>query len=418
MMQNKSGITRVSVIGLGYVGLPTAATIATRGVDVIGVDLNQKAVDTINRGESHIIETDLDVILQAAVQSGRLRAVTKTEPADVHIIAVPTPITDDKKADLRAVRGAFTSIAPVLRKGDLVILESTSPVGTTVEMSKLLAGLRSDLTFPATHPETSDVMVAYCPERILPGRTLLELVENSRTIGGLDRRSAERARELYEIFCAGELFLTNSQTAEMTKLTENAYRDVNIAFANELSMLCDDMGVNVHELIEAANRHPRVKILTPGPGVGGHCIPVDPWFIVESHPSMARLIHTARIVNDDKMDYVYDQVAEKVKAGGIAKVAMLGLAYKPDVDDLRESPALHIALRAAEEKLAEILIVEPNVEELPSAFEGKGARFVDLDTAIAEADLLVALVGHAPFARSQALAGRRDRVIDAVGLWR
>jgi UDP-N-acetyl-D-mannosaminuronic acid dehydrogenase len=418
MMQNKSGITRVSVIGLGYVGLPTAATIATRGVDVIGVDLNQKAVDTINRGESHIIETDLDVILQAAVQSGRLRAVIKTEPADVHIIAVPTPITDDKKADLRAVRGAFTSIAPVLRKGDLVILESTSPVGTTVEMSKLLAGLRSDLTFPATHPETSDVMVAYCPERILPGRTLLELVENSRTIGGLDRRSAERARELYEIFCAGELFLTNSQTAEMTKLTENAYRDVNIAFANELSMLCDDMGVNVHELIEAANRHPRVKILTPGPGVGGHCIPVDPWFIVESHPSMARLIHTARIVNDDKMDYVYDQVAEKVKAGGIAKVAMLGLAYKPDVDDLRESPALHIALRAAEEKLAEILIVEPNVEELPAAFEGKGARFVDLDTAIAEADLLVALVGHAPFARSPALAGRRDRVIDAVGLWR
>jgi UDP-N-acetyl-D-mannosaminuronic acid dehydrogenase len=418
MMNRNSGINKVTVIGLGYVGLPTAATIATRGVEVIGVDLNQKAVDTINRGESHIIETDLDIVLKAAVQSGKLKAVTKPESADVHIIAVPTPITDDKKADLRAVRGAFTSIAPVLKKGDLVILESTSPVGTTVEMSSLLAEMRKDLTFPGTHPESSDVMVAYCPERILPGRTLLELVENSRTIGGMDKRSAERARQLYEVFCAGELFLTNSQTAEMTKLTENAYRDVNIAFANELSMLCDRMGVNVHELIQAANRHPRVKILTPGPGVGGHCIPVDPWFIVESSPDMARLIHTARIVNDDKSDYVYAQVAERVKADGVKKVAILGLAYKPDVDDLRESPAMHIALKAAQEGLSEILIVEPNVHELPSKFDGTGATLVNLDEAVEQADLLVALVGHAPFTKSVALAGAKDRVIDAVGLWR
>lgn len=412
----KSAPLRVVVIGLGYVGLPTAATLAAKGVSVLGVDINERVVDAVNTGTSHILETDLDVILSAAVGSGLLKAALEPSEADVFLIAVPTPITDAKLADLRAVESAFLSIAPHLKAGDLILLESTSPVGTTRRMAELAASLRPDLSFPQNRPESSDVMVAYCPERILPGRTLLELVENSRTIGGLDMRSAERAMLFYEIFCKGELFLTNAQTAELTKLTENSFRDVNIAFANELSMLCEGFDVDVYDLIEAANRHPRVNILLPGPGVGGHCIPIDPWFIVEAQPETARLIHTARQVNDRKAHYVLSQIRSAL-TGPETSVAILGLAYKPDVDDLRESPAVEIGAELARHHQGPVLIVEPHIDVLPKAFEGTRAELVSLDEALGRASVVATLVAHTVFKRSDELKRRIGiNVIDAVGL--
>jgi UDP-N-acetyl-D-mannosaminuronic acid dehydrogenase len=417
-MTTRSGFKTISVIGLGYVGLPTAATIATRGVDVIGVDTNAKVVERINAGTSHIEETDLDVVLQAAIASGKLRAVVKPEPADAFVIAVPTPITPAKTSDLTAVEAAFRSIAPVLAKGNLVILESTSPVGTTERMTELLAQLRPDLTFPLTHPNASDILVSYCPERILPGQTLRELVDNSRTTGGLDQRSTERTIELYQIFCRGEMVATASRAAELVKLAENSFRDVNIAFANELSMLCADLDIDVHAVIAAANRHPRVNILQPGPGVGGHCIPVDPWFIVEARPERARLIRTAREVNDSKTDFVYQQIRARADRFKCANIAFLGLAYKPDVDDLRESPALEIVERAARDKLGHLMVVEPNIAELPAALQGHDIEFGPLDETIKKADVVVLLVAHKPFKSIPTSALAEKMVIDAVGLFR
>lgn len=418
-MSRKIDFSRVSVIGLGYVGLPTAATIATRGVPVVGVDINAEAVRAIGSGESHIEETDLDVVLRAAVSTGKLTAVTKPEPADTFVIAVPTPIKADKTSDLRAVEAAFRSIVPVLAKGNLVILESTSPVGTTERMTRLLAELRPDLTFPIEAPNTSDVMVAYCPERILPGQTLRELVENSRTIGGLDQRSSDRTLEFYGIFCRGEMVVTSSRAAELVKLAENSFRDVNIAFANELSMLCANWSIDVHEVIGAANRHPRVKILQPGPGVGGHCIPIDPWFIVEAMPEKARLIRTAREVNDEKAHFVFRQIKSRAERFKRPAIALLGLAYKPDVDDLRESPALEIVEQAAKEKLGELMVVEPHVDKLPDSLaHSSGVKLVTLDEALRKADIVALLVGHRAFRRASAQALAEKVVIDAVGLWR
>jgi UDP-N-acetyl-D-mannosaminuronic acid dehydrogenase len=418
-MKPSSVFQTVSVIGLGYVGLPTAATIATRGVNVIGVDVNEAAVKTINSGGSHIVETDLDVVLQAAIVSGRLKAVTKPEPADAFVIAVPTPITADKCSDLRAVEAAFRSIAPVLAKGNLVILESTSPVGTTERMAKLLAELRPDLSFPHASPEEADVLVSYCPERILPGQTLRELVDNSRTIGGLDAASAEKTLEFYRIFCRGELFLTSSRAAELVKLSENAFRDVNIAFANELSMLCADLEIDVHEVITAANRHPRVTILQPGPGVGGHCIPVDPWFIVEAQPGIARLIKVAREVNDSKTHFVIDQIKARAERFKRPTIAAFGLAYKPDVDDLRESPAVEIVERLAHDRVGDILVVEPNIDELPLALaKFPNVRLVTLKEAIAKSDILAVLVGHSAFKKVSPTTITEKVVIDTIGLWR
>lgn len=418
-MNQRSKFDRVSVIGLGYVGLPTAVTIATRGVAVTGVDINVGVVTTINDGGSHIAETDLDVTLQAAVSTGRLKAVTKPEPAEVFVIAVPTPITPDKRSDVSAVDAAFRSIAPVLAKGNLVILESTSPVGTTERMTRMLSELRPDLTFPLTAPNSSDVMVSYCPERILPGKTLYELVDNSRTIGGLDHKSSERTLEFYGIFCRGEMVVTSSRAAELVKLAENSFRDVNIAYANELSMLCAEMGIDVHEVIGAANRHPRVNILQPGPGVGGHCIPVDPWFIVEASPQKARLIRTAREVNDGKTEFVFEQIRQRADRFKRPAIALLGLAYKSDVDDLRESPALEIAEHALKGNLGELLIVEPNIKELPKAIAGsKAARLVHLDEALRKADIVALLVGHRQFRRVSPQVLGEKVVIDAVGLWR
>jgi len=418
-MSGKSGFSKVSVVGLGYVGLPTAATIATRGVPVVGVDIDPEAVRTINSGTSHIAETDLDVILRAAVGTGKLRAVTEPEPADAFVIAVPTPIRADRSSDLSAVEAAVRSIAPVVAKGNLIILESTSPVGTTERMTQLLSELRTDLTFPLAAPNASDVMVAYCPERILPGQTLRELVDNSRTIGGLDDRSAERTLEFYSIFCRGEMIVMSSRAAELVKLAENAFRDVNIAFANELSMLCADWGIDVHEVIAAANRHPRVDILQPGPGVGGHCIPVDPWFIVEAMPDKARLIRTAREVNDRKTSFVFEQIRHRADRFKRPAIAFLGLTYKPDVDDLRESPAVAIVERARKARLGELMVVEPHIQVLPRPLSEAGdVRLAGLEEALRRADIVALLVAHRAFRRVPVQALAEKVVIDTVGLWR
>ncbi|MNC01619.1 UDP-N-acetyl-D-glucosamine 6-dehydrogenase [compost metagenome] len=346
----------ISVVGLGYIGLPTAAVFASRKKQVIGVDVNQNAVDTINRGQIHIVEPDLDMVVHAAVTEGYLRASTRPEPADAFLIAVPTPFKGDHEPDLGYIESASKSIAPVLKKGDLVILESTSPVGATEQMAAWLAEARPDLSFPQTHGESSDIRIAHCPERVLPGHVLHELVQNDRVIGGMTPKCSALAINLYKIFVQGECIVTNARTAEMCKLTENSFRDVNIAFANELSMICDRLDINVWELIRLANRHPRVNILQPGPGVGGHCIAVDPWFIVSKTPDEARLIRTAREVNDSKPEWVLDKVKIAVaellqknplKTAYEITIACFGLAFKPDIDDLRESPAVSITQKIA-----------------------------------------------------------------------
>lgn len=410
-------IATVAVVGLGYVGLPTAALLASRGLNVVGVDVKQGAVDRINEGRAHISEPDLDMVLNAAVKSGMLKAYTQPQPADVFLIAVPTPITADKTADMSMVESALASVAPVLKKGDLVVIESTSPVGTTERAAEQLRRLRPDLSYPDTMPELSDIMMAYCPERILPGQTLRELVDNARIVGGLDHRSALRARDVYRHFAMGKIKLTTSRVAELSKLTENAFRDVNVAFANELSLVCDHLGVDVWSVIKMANLHPRVNILSPGPGVGGHCIPVDPWFIHEALPEATPLIRNAREVNDAKPKRVADQISRLANRYREPVVALLGLAYKPNVDDLRESPALEIAEILAHRGVGRLLIVEPNIEALPVGLAGHpGVEFVDHHTAIAQADVIAILVAHSKFRNADRAALASKVVIDTVGL--
>lgn len=381
----------ISVVGLGYIGLPTAAAFAVRRKRVIGVDVNQHAVDTINKGAIHIVEPELDMLVHAAVTQGYLRATTVPEPADAFLIAVPTPFADGFRPDLSYIEAASRAVAPVLKKGDLVVLESTSPVGATEQMAAWMAELRPDLSFPQQSGENSDIRIAHCPERVLPGHVIRELVENDRVIGGMTPRCSELARELYQSFVRGECILTDARTAEMCKLTENSFRDVNIAFANELSIICDKLDINVWELIRLANRHPRVSILQPGPGVGGHCIAVDPWFIVDSAPEQARLIRTARAVNDDKPGYVIDRVERAARRFKDPVIACLGLAFKANIDDLRESPALHIASELAERFAGQVVVVEPNVRTLPEALEGK-AQLCELTEALLKADIIVILV--------------------------
>jgi UDP-N-acetyl-D-mannosaminuronic acid dehydrogenase len=413
----------ISMIGLGYIGLPTAAMFAARRKTVIGVDINQHAVDTINQGRIHIVEPELDMIVHSAVKEGLLRATTRPEPADAFLIAVPTPFKGDHEPDVSYVQAAGESIAPVLRAGNLVVLESTSPVGTTEQLVGWLAAARPDLRFPLQGHAEVDVNVAYCPERVLPGHVVRELVENDRIIGGLTERCSERAVALYRTFVQGELLVSNARTAEMCKLTENSFRDVNIAFANELSILCDKLDINVWDLIRLANRHPRVKILQPGAGVGGHCIAVDPWFIVDKNPQEARLIRTAREVNDGKPQWVFAKVAAAMQQCLAVRhnatesdltIAVLGLAFKPNIDDLRESPALHIAEQMARESAARILFVEPNIDKLPSAL-GVG-QLVDLQTALQRCDIAVVLVAHREFADLRAQLSSGHVVIDAVGV--
>lgn len=404
-------VKTISVIGLGYIGLPTAAAFAARKVKVIGVDINQTAVDMINRGEIHIVEPELDIVVRSAVTAGYLKATTKVEPAEAFLIAVPTPfIGDNHEPDLSYIKSASEGIAGVLKKGDLVILESTSPVGATEKMADWLAELRPDLTFPQTVGENSDIRIAHCPERVLPGHVMRELVENDRIIGGITKACSQRAIELYKVFVEGECIVTNARTAEMAKLTENASRDVNIAFANELSFICDELDINVWELIRLANRHPRVNILQPGPGVGGHCIAVDPWFIVSKTPEKAKLIQQARYTNDAKPKWVIEKtlktlndwlIANPEKSISSVKIALYGLAFKPDIDDLRESPAIQIALGLME-KLngASLFAVEPNIEELPEQL--KHFELVSLSRACEMADIHVILVDHKEFHTSKA----------------
>lgn len=410
---------RISVIGLGYVGLPTAATIAARGVRVLGVDIRDDVVERINSGRTHIIEPDLDIVVHSVVSTGMLTASTKPEPADAFIIAVPTPVWKDNEPDMRAVEGAVAAIAPVLSRGNLIIIESTSPVGTTQRAADQLRGLRPDLTFPDQAPERSDILMAYCPERILPGNTLRELTDNVRLVGGLDRRSSDRAQELYSIFAKGDIHKTEAPVAEMAKVTENAFRDVNIAFANELSLICDAAGIDPWKVIKLANLHPRVNILSPGPGVGGHCIPVDPWFIVHSQPELARLIRTAREVNLSKEEHVVQRIRRAADRFRDPRIALLGLSYKPNVDDLRESPAVHVAETLANEEVGEIFVVEPHVEELPKSLTGKpGIRFVGLQEALREADIVVLLVQHDQFRDMDRRLLSEKILIDTVGVLR
>ena len=410
---------QVCVVGLGYIGLPTAAIIARSGCPVLGLDVTQSVVDTINRGEIHIEEVDLDGLVQGVVQRGLLRASTQIEPADVFVIAVPTPFAKDghHTPDVSYVQAAASEVAGVLKPGDVVILESTSPVGTTDAMRDLMAGLRPDLKFPGLTRETPDVSIAYCPERVLPGRILEELTNNDRSIGGITPRCARKALAFYKRFVRGTCVTTDARSAEMTKLVENAYRDVNIAFANELSIVADRMGLDVWEVIRLANRHPRVNILQPGPGVGGHCIAVDPWFIVASAPEETPLIRTARGVNDQKMHHVIARATELIEAHPEARIACLGLAFKANIDDFRESPARFVAARIARKYGNRVSIVEPYANALPVEFTDTGARMIDLDDALETCDLLVVLVDHDVF-KVVPLAERSGKVVyDTRGIW-
>lgn len=417
-------LMRVSVIGLGYIGLPTASLLATKGFQVSGCDVNPDVVETINRGEIHIKEHDLDILVRSAVNSGALRAYTTPQPADIFIIAVPTPFKEEHKPDIRYVETAVHALAPLLQPGNLVILESTSPLGTTEKIAGWLKKCRPDLTIPHidanTQANPQQIYIAHCPERVLPGQIIRELVDNDRIVGGIDAPSSEVAKNFYQTFVSGTILLTNARTAEMSKLVENAYRDVNIAFANELSMICGSENINVWELIKLANHHPRVNILQPGPGVGGHCIAVDPWFIVDAAPHRANLIRTARNVNDEKPEYLLDQIQNHIRSLGNPTVACLGLSYKAEIDDLRESPAVYIVSElAAREKATTLLVVEPHIDTLPASLDPTRANIelTSLEQAVKLADIIVLLVDHHAFkeVNRSDLVGKI--VIDTRGVW-
>ncbi|WP_134742387.1 UDP-N-acetyl-D-mannosamine dehydrogenase [Nocardioides sp. 503] len=411
---------RIAILGLGYIGLPTAAALATRGIEVVGVDVNEATVKAVANGEVPFVEPDLSAAVSGAVAMGRLTASTETPAADAYIIAVPTPFRDDHQADLRYVQQASEQIAPMLRGGEVVILESTSPPGTTERVSRWLAELRPDLVFPHSSEGVPDVYVAHCPERVLPGRIMIEMVTNARVIGGITPRCAAKAAAIYRVFVQGEIVLSDAASAEMAKLVENAYRDVNIAFANELSLISERIELDVWEVIRLANHHPRVNVLTPGPGVGGHCIAVDPWFIVGAAPEEATLIRAARQINDHKPHHVAHQVALKSERFRNPTIACLGLAYKANVDDLRESPAIDIvaAIAQAQPEL-DIRVAEPLTHVLPHQLaDYPNVRLEAACDAIAAADIVVLLVDHDHFrslSRSR-LAGKV--VYDTRGLWR
>jgi len=415
----KYAYNKISVIGLGYIGLPTAAILATRGIDVVGVDVNEKAVAIINQGNVHIEEPDLDILVRAAVTSGKLKALASPESADAFIIAVPTPFKDEHVPDLSYIEAAAKAIAPVLQKGNLIILESTSPVGSTEQLSTWLGNYRSDLKFPHESGAEADIHIAHCPERVLPGKVLTELIENDRVIGGITPTCAERAKDLYKSFVSGECIITDARTAEMAKLVENAFRDVNIAFANELSIICEKLDINVWELIELANRHPRVNILQPGPGVGGHCIAVDPWFIVNAANDEARLIRTAREVNDSKPAYVIDKILNASSGIKTPVIACLGLAFKANIDDLRESPALQIVIQLAKDSGYRILAVEPHIHELPDSLKKiANIELVDQDYALETANVAVLLVDHNAFREIKPTQLTDKKIIDTRGFWK
>ncbi|KQV33368.1 MULTISPECIES: UDP-N-acetyl-D-mannosamine dehydrogenase [unclassified Rhizobium] len=411
---------RLAILGMGYIGLPTAVAIATRGIDVIGVDINPATVAAVSRGEVPFIEPDLAVGVSGAVAMGRLTATTETPEADAFIIAVPTPFNEDRTADLSYVKAAAEQIAPKLRSGNIVVLESTSPPGTTEKVAEWISALRPDLKMPRDGENGSDIFVAHCPERVLPGRIMIEIVTNDRVVGGLTPKCADKAASIYRLFAQGEILLTDAASAEMAKLVENAYRDVNIAFANELSLISESMHIDVWEVIRLANRHPRVSILSPGPGVGGHCIPVDPWFIVSAAPGLAKLIRTAREVNDHRPHHVAEQVVEKAKKFRSPTVACLGLTFKANVDDVRESPAIEVVgLIAAALPDTEILICDPYVDTVPKALAGFGnLRLEGAHQAVERADIVVLLVEHEPFKTIKHTRLGGKVVYDTRGAWR
>ncbi len=389
---------QVAVIGLGYIGLPTAALLASYGWSVCGVDVSQSVVDTVNAGGVHIEERDLDKLVHDAITAQTLVAATQVPTASFYMIAVPTPLGPDNAPDISYVEVAARAIAPKILPGACVIIESTSPVGTTERVAAIIAELRPDLVVPRDGGnDEADIALAYCPERVLPGRIVNELVHNDRVIGGVTAACAERASVLYTSFVKGDCFYTTARVAETVKLVENSFRDVNIAFANELSMIADVIGVDVWDVIRLANRHPRVNILQPGPGVGGHCIAVDPWFLVAGAPDAARLVRTAREVNDHKAVHTETRIRALLDAAPGGKVALLGLAFKPDIDDFRESPALEIAGALSHTHGERILVVEPFTDELPKAFAGSGAQLVTLDAALRTAEIVVVLVDHTAF---------------------
>ncbi|MGX2969841.1 UDP-N-acetyl-D-mannosamine dehydrogenase [Ursidibacter sp. B-7004-1] len=417
-------IETVAVIGLGYIGLPTAVAFALAGKKVIGVDINPEIVNAVNQGTPHIQEPQLAESLSQAVSFGQFFATEKIQPADAFIIAVPTPFKAEYQPDLSYIQQAVQNIAPVLTNGNLVILESTSPVGTTEQIAQWLKTARPDLSFPTDKQEQAeqpDIAIAYCPERVLPSRIMQELIENDRIIGGLDAYSAKQAVALYQSFAKGECIATDARTAEMCKLTENSFRDVNIAFANELSMICDELDINLWELTRLANRHPRVNILQAGAGVGGHCIAVDPWFIVAQAPTQARLIRMARLVNEQKPNWVIEKVKATVAECATAKnckpseltIACFGLAFKADVDDLRQSPALQITQTLADWHRGKVLVVEPYIQVLPENLQNK-AELVDYAIALQQADIVVLLVDHQPF---KTLKPTQTWIVDCKGIW-
>ena len=379
----------INVIGLGYIGLPTAALLASNGYSVIGTDINQNTVEIINQGKSHVFEPNLDTLVNSVVCAGHLKASTSFHPADIYIICVPTPLIKDHEIpspNIESVIESTRNIAQFVKQGDLVILESTCPVGTTEKVENILRNAQVPV---------DNIHIAYCPERVLPGKIMMELVENDRIVGGLNTNSTKAVASFYRTFVNGTVFETNAKTAELCKLTENSFRDVNIAFANELSLICDNEGIDVWDLIQLSNRHPRVNILQPGPGVGGHCIAVDPWFIVARDAKNTKIIKTAREVNNYKTIWVIDKikiaVADSVaKAGKKTKIACLGLAFKPDIDDLRESPSLNVALTLQSEGF-DVLAVEPNIQTHDSL------KLVSLETALKHADIFVVLVKHQHF---------------------
>jgi UDP-N-acetyl-D-mannosaminuronic acid dehydrogenase len=391
--------------------------LATKGHQVLGVDVNAKAVETINLGKVHIVEPDLDILVKSAVNSGNLKASLTPEAADVFILAVPTPFKhngeESKLPDISYIEAATEAICPVLEEGNLVILESTSPVGTTERIAAIIKERRPDLYQPPVPSPQTPIYVAHCPERVLPGHILRELVDNDRIVGGVDKVSTEKAQDLYKSFCNGEIVLTDSRTAELAKLVENSFRDVNIAFANELSLVCDKLEINVWELIRLANRHPRVEILNPGPGVGGHCIAVDPWFVVASAPELTPLIRTAREVNVGKPQWVIDKVVSKAERFKKPVIGCLGLAFKANIDDLRESPAMDITRRLIASGVGEILACEPNVnsdfEEFP---------LYDVAHVVKNSDILVVLVDHDEFKGIDREVLKEKILIDTRGVWR
>ena len=412
-------MTKIAVIGLGYIGLPTATIFASRGFEVLGVDVSEEVVSTLKEGRIHIVEPDLDVSVADAIKSGKLEVSTEPEPADVFIIAVPTPLKPNHTPDLSYVEQAARQIAAHLIPGNLVILESTSPVGTTHNICEWIAAAREDLKLPHQDPANPDIHVAHCPERVLPGRIMAELVENDRIIGGISPACTAKTIALYQQFVRGECLPTNAATAEMAKLAENAFREVKIAFAYELSILAENQDVNVWELVRLANHHPRVNILNPGPGVGGHCIAIDPWFLVNADPERAQLISVARQVNDFKPGFIIDQVINAIAGTDKPHVACLGLAFKANVDDLRESPAVEICMALSKIEGITLSVAEPHISALPDQLGVRtNIELTDPETAIRTADVVLLLVDHDQFLNIPSQVDLTNiTVIDTRGQW-